>query len=954
MTDIKSLENKLRVSIAGEVRFDNGSRALYATDASNYRQIPIGVVLPRDSGDVIKTLEICREFGAPILARGAGTSIAGQCCNVAVVMDMSRWMDSVLEINAGEKWARVEPGLVLDHLRAETAKHGLTFGPDPATHNRCTLGGMIGNNACGVHSVMSGKTVDNLESLEIVTYDGLRMRVGKTGEEELKNIIRSGGRRGEIYAGLKAVRDEYSNLIRTRYPKIPRRVSGYNLNELLPENGFNVARALVGSEGTCVTILEATVKLIHDPPYRSLLVLGYTDIYLAADDVPGILEFGPIGLEGLDGHFIRNMKKKGMHLPEIAMLPKGKGWLLVEFGGETGDEAKACGQRILNEWQNRPGHPEMKLLTDLQEQKRVWAVRESTFGASVFVPGEKDTYSGFEDSAVSPERLGKYLRDLEKIYRQYGYESVTYGHFGDGCIHSRISFDFRTDEGIKTYRKFLEEASDLVIQYGGSLSGEHGDGQNWGEFLPKMFGPELVEAFRKFKTLWDPQNKMNPGKIVNPRPADQDLKLKAYQTISAVPLHFKFPEDEGNFSRATERCIGLGKCLKTDEGMMCPSYRVTREEKHSTRGRAHLLHEMMRGEIIREGWKSGHVKEALDLCLSCKACKGECPVNVDMAAYKAEFLSHYYEGRPRPLQAYLFGHLDIWMRLASILPPAANFLLRTPVISTAFKKILGLAPAREIPAVSDQSFRQWFRAREIKNTDKPQILLWPDTFNNYFYPDVLQSAVQVLESMDFQVLIPETSLCCGRPLYDYGMLDRAEDMLRETMTRLKPHWEKGVPVVGLEPSCVTVFRDELVNLFPGSDDAQKLKNHTYLFSEFIERYSSRLKINRLNHRVLVQFHCHHRSVLGIQDEVKVLSRLGLECEVPETGCCGMAGTFGFDGKHYPLSLRLAEEKLLPALQKTPANAYVMADGFSCREQIRQLGKKPVFHLSQILAKALKH
>ncbi|MBI3313827.1 MAG: FAD-binding oxidoreductase, partial [Candidatus Omnitrophica bacterium] len=486
----QSLENKLRASLKGEVRFDDGSRALYATDASNYRQIPIGVVLPRDSEDIVKTFEICREAGAPILPRGAGTSIAGQCCNVAVVLDMSRWMNRILEIQPEKTRARIEPGLVLDTLRAEAQKYGLTFGPDPATHNRCTLGGMIGNNACGVHSVIAGKTVDNLESLEILTYDGLRMKLGKTSDEDLEQILREGGRKAGIYRALKDLQKEYADLIRARYPKIPRRVSGYNLDELLPENGFNVARALVGSEGTCVTILEATVKLIPMPPYRVLAVLGYSDIYAAADDVPNILQFRPIGLEGLDEHFIRNMKKKGMHLPEIAMLPRGAGWLLTEFGGQTPDEAKEFAQEMMSAWQSRPGRTEMKLFTGPAEQKRVWSVRESTFGASVFVPQEKDTYSGFEDSSVAPEKLGQYLRDLEKIYRKYDYTSITYGHFGDGCIHSRISFDFRTAGGIKTYREFLEEASDLVIQYGGSLSGEHGDGQNWGEFLPKMFGPE--------------------------------------------------------------------------------------------------------------------------------------------------------------------------------------------------------------------------------------------------------------------------------------------------------------------------------------------------------------------------------------------------------------------------------------------------------------------------------
>jgi FAD/FMN-containing dehydrogenase len=650
------LARKLKKRIAGEVRFDSGSRALYATDGSNYRQVPIGVVIPKSAEDVQETIALCREFGAPILSRGGGTSLAGQCCNVAVVMDMSKYFNRILEINEAGKFARIQPGVVLDHLRQQaSAQCGLTFGPDPSTHNHCTLGGMLGNNSCGVHSVLTQfygpgpRTSDNVEELEILTYDGCRMRVGKTSENELAQIIAAGGRRGEIYAGLKRLRDVYADLIRARYPDIPRRVSGYNLDDLLPEKGFHVARALVGSESTLVTILEAKLSLVKNPRSRSLILLGYPDVYSAGEHVMDILPFKPIGLEGIDHKLVDYMQLTGTHKKNIRLLPDGKGFLIVEFGGDSKEESNGRARELMATLEGKPNAPSMKLFDDSEEEEQVWKIRESGLGATAFIPGKPDAWPGWEDSAVPPECVGEYLQDLRKLFEKFGYDTSLYGHLGQGCIHCRIPFDLRTAEGIQNYLKFTDQAADLVLKYGGSISGEHGDGQARADLLPKMFGPELGRAFVEFKNIWDPEWKMNPGKVVKPWSRIENLRLGTDYHPWEPETHFKFPLDGHSFARAALRCVGIGECRREEKGTMCPSYRVLHEEEHATRGRAHLLFEMLRGETIRDGWRSQEVKESLDLCLSCKGCKGDCPVKVDIATYKAEFLSHFSStasGRP--------------------------------------------------------------------------------------------------------------------------------------------------------------------------------------------------------------------------------------------------------------------------------------------------------------------
>jgi FAD/FMN-containing dehydrogenase/Fe-S oxidoreductase len=949
MTD--RLAHELQLALRGDVRFDAGSRALYATDASNYRQVPIGVVIPKDKRDIIETVAICRSFGVPLLSRGGGTSLAGQCCNVAVVMDMSQYYNHILTIDAASKTARIQPGLVLDHLRAEAGRYGLTFGPDPATHNHCTLGGMIGNNSCGTHSVMAGKTVDNVISLEILTYDGEHFEVGETSDAEYERIVQEGGRKAAMYRQLRRIRETYAPLIRERYPLIPRRVSGYNLDQLLPENGFHIARALTGTESTCVTILEATVRLVEDPKARSLVVLGYPSIFEAADHVPAILKSKPIALEGVDNMLAANMKKQKVHLLDLKLLPPGKGWLLVEFGGPTRKDSDAQALELIERLKDEPNPPSIKLYDDDREEKHVWEIREGGLGATAFVPGQDDTWEGWEDSAVAPEKLGAYLRDLRQIYERYGYFGAMYGHFGQGCLHTRINFNLVTPKGIQTFRAFLEEATDLIVRYGGSYSGEHGDGQSKAAFLPKMFGQELIQAFREFKTVWDPGGYMNPGKIVDPYDPTQNLRLGTDYNPLPLETHFQFPSDQGDFARAALRCVGVGKCRRQESGTMCPSYMVTLEEKHSTRGRAHLLFEMMQGDVLKGGWKEPAVKDALDLCLSCKGCKGDCPVSVDMATYKAEFLSHFYEGRFRPIAAYAMGRIMTWARLASRIPRLANFISQTPWMAGLLKRVAGIASERRIPAFATQTFKAWFHERTDARTSGPVVLLWPDTFNNYFHPQVARAAVAVLEDAGCQVQIPEGHLCCGRPLYDYGWLVDAKFKLREILEMLRPQIRQGVPLIGLEPSCTAVFRDELTELFPHDQDAQRLKQQTFLLSEFLVKKGYRP--NTLTGKALIQKHCHHEAVMKFTDEEEILHRTGLDLEIPDSGCCGMAGSFGFEKDHYKVSRDVGERVLLPKVRRADPQTLILADGFSCREQIGDLTGKSAMHLAEVLERAIR-
>ena len=949
-----ALERTLARSIAGEVRFSAGDRALYATDGSNYRQVPIGVIVPRGIQDVVTTMALCREHGAPVLSRGGGTSLAGQCCNTAVVIDYSKYLNHILTIDPDSRTAWVEPGCVLDDLRNAAEKYHLTFGPDPSTHDHNTLGGMIGNNSCGVHSVMAGRTADNVRELEILTYDGLRLRVGPTSEGQLRSIVAAGGRRGEIYRRLDALRQRYAALIRERYPQIPRRVSGYNLDELLPEKGCNVARALVGSEGTCVAVLKAGLRLVLSPPFRVVVVLGFPDIYTAGDAVPMVRAHGPVGLEGMDQRLVDYMRIKHFHEEAIGSLPEGCGWLLVEFGGDSEEEAVARAQALIADVKGDRDVVDAKLVRDAKVQKRIWAVRKAGLGATAFVPGHPDTWEGWEDSAVAPDKVGPYLRELDMLAKRYGYESALYGHFGDGCIHCRWNFGLRDEAGVAKWRRFLGEAADLVVGFGGSLSGEHGDGQSKAEMLDKMYGPELIEAFREFKAIWDPEGRMNPGKVVDPYPITSNLRLGPDYRPPRLETRFSFPT-EGGWDRAAIRCVGVGECRRhhLENGVMCPSYMATREEKHSTRGRARLLFEMMHGGPLQDRWKSDAVEDALDLCLACKGCKHDCPVNVDMATYKSEFRSHYYNGRLRPRAAYSMGLIYWWARAASHFPGVANFLTQTPGVSALVKWAGGVSGQRRMPSFAGETFRAWFARHRTRNPGGPEVMLFPDTFNNFFRPESAIAAVNVLEAAGWRVTVPERSLCCGRPLYDWGMLDTANRLVTELLDALAPAVAHGTPIVGLEPACLAAFRDEIPALFPNDERARRLKDQTFLFGEFLDKH--RIDIERPStegRAALVQVHCHEHAVFSPEAETKVLKRIGIDTETMPTGCCGMAGSFGFEAEKYPWSVKIAEHALLPRLARAPSAQTVIASGFSCREQIEQLTGRSTRHLSEVVAEAM--
>ena len=943
----------LKKHIEGEVRFDNGARALYATDSSNYRHVPIGVVIPRTIDDVLATVEAARQYGAPILARGGGTSLAGQCCNFAIVIDMSKYLNRILEVDPQKKVARVQPGVVLDQLNREITQQKLMYGPDPSTHAYCTFGGMIGNNSCGVHSVVAGRTSENIETLDLLTYDGARFHAGKTDDLTLERVIQTGGRHGQIYSSLKSLRDRYSDAMRERIPQIPRRSSGYNIDELLPEKGFHVARALAGSESTCALVLEAAVRLVYRPPARTLVVLGYPDVYSAGDDIMEVMEHKPIGLEGIDDVLVENMKKKGIHTGDLSLLPEGNGFLLVEFGGETREESDGAARRMMRHlrWSLRP--PSMKLYDDPKQEHIIWEIRESGLGATARVPGEPDTWEGWEDSSVPPEKLGGYLRDLRHLLEQYGYRCALYGHFGQGCVHTRIDFDLKTAEGIQKYKSFIHEAAYLVTGYGGSLSGEHGDGQSRAELLPIMFGNELMQAFRDFKDIWDPDNKMNPGKIINAHKADEDLRFGANYNPWEPKTYFKFPDDGGSFARATERCVGVGKCRRDEGGTMCPSYMATREEMHSTRGRTHLLWEMLQRNPIDGGWKDDHVYEALDLCLSCKGCKSDCPINVDMATYKAEFLAHYYEGRVRPRSAYAMGFIDQWARLASFIPGLVNLVTHTFPFNLLAKRAAGIAPQRDVPVFAKQTFKSWFERRSSKTGATRRVILWPDTFTNHFNPEIAQAAVEVLEAAGFEVSVPHENMCCGRPLYDFGFLETAKKYLENIMGNLAPEIYAGTPMVVLEPSCAATFRDELKNMFPDHPLAKRLGEQTFLLSEFLEKQAPEFQPPQMDLEAIVHGHCHHKSIMKMDAEEKTLEKMGIRYEMPESGCCGMAGAFGFEERHYDVSMKCGERVLLPKIRAAAKDTLVIADGFSCREQIKSGTDRRGLHLAQVIKMAME-
>ncbi|MGE5289839.1 MAG: FAD-binding and (Fe-S)-binding domain-containing protein [Micromonosporaceae bacterium] len=966
--DVAGLERGLRQALQGEVRFDAASKGMYASDASNFRQVPIGVVVPKTLDDIVATHQVCARFGAPILNRGGGTSLSGETVNYAVVIDNSKYLTRTGEVDVDRRLVTAEPGVINEELNRTTGEHNLVFGPDPSSHSRCTIGGNIGNNSCGVHSVQAQifgpgpRTSDNTHALEVVTYDGARFWVGNNEEDKIDQIIAAGGRKGEIYAKLRDLRDHYAEAIRKGYPpveKLPRRVSGYNLDELLPEKGFNVARALVGTESTCVTVLQSILMLTPALFHRTTVVVQYDSIADAAEHVTEITErFKPVGLEAIDHNLIEDQRRAGSHLHEIEELPRaGHGaWLLVQFGADDPGTSVATAEAFATWLTTEKGYAADRVVISKSTQEggnseELWEIREAGLAATAFPPDGKDHWPGWEDSAVPPEHCGAYLRKLGQLLTKYGLTGQFYGHLGQGCIHGRYSFDLRSARGIAAYRAFLEEAADLVVSYGGSLSGEHGDGQQRAELLVKQYGEDLIEAMREFKRIWDPQWKMNPGKVVDPYRLDEDLKLGTSYNPPRPEVKFAYKQDGGDFAHAALRCVGVGKCrVPQAEQTMCPSYQVTREEKHTTRGRARLLFEMLQGEVITDGWQSKQVFDALDLCLACKGCTNDCPVNVDMPTYKAEFLYHHYKSprRWRPRYAYAFGFIDQAARLASRVPEVANLATHAPGIAKLAKLAAGIDPRRPLPSFAPMSLQQWFRQRGgTNNPGGRPVVLFPDTFNNYFHTQVGVACVEAIEAAGWQVIMPDKHICCGRPLYDYGFLDMAERYLHNVLGTLREHIRAGTPIVGMEPSCLAVFKDELPKILPHDDDAARLAGNAYHFGEFFQTFD--IEPPKLRGHALLWGHCHHRATGGIDPEQQVLEKMGLDVEPVSGGCCGLAGSWGFENGKYDISLACGEQALLPAVRGASEDTVVVANGFSCKTQIEDAdtGRHPL-HLGQVM------
>jgi FAD/FMN-containing dehydrogenase/Fe-S oxidoreductase len=947
MNTRRSLWDELRRRVDGEVRVDGASLALYATDASVYRQVPLGVVIPRHEGDVLRTLELARENHLPILPRGGGTGLAGQTCNAAVVLDFSKYMNSIRRIDADRRVAVVEPGVVQAQLNAALLPHGLFFAPDPATKDRCTIGGMVGNNSCGAHSAAYGKTVDNLDALDVVLYDGTRFTLGAAAE----GTAAHGSREGEIHAAARTIAERYGEEVRRRYPKIPRRVSGYNLDELLPERGHNLARSLVGSEGTLAVTLGATLSVVPRPRRLALVVLGFDDVYIAADQVPWILEHRPQALEGFDHHLPEFARTKG--LDAVRLLPDGRAFLIVELGADNDDAARMAAERLAAQARRVRDCVGVAPLHDAAEQRGVWGLRESGLGAGALIPGHPRTWPGAEDTAVPPARLGDYLRRFVELLEGYGLSAATYyGHFGEGCVHCRINFDFTTAKGIETFRAAMLDIGDLVSEFGGSLSGEHGDGLARSELLPKMFSPRVIEAFGEFKRAFDPEFRMNPGVIVNPHPLDSHLRVTPSYKAATVRTHFDFSA-EGGLAGAALKCVGIGKCRKTDAGTMCPSYMATREEMHSTRGRAHLLWEALSGAgLLKQGLADPALKEALELCLSCKGCKSECPAAVDIASYKAEFFAHYYRRNRRPFDVRFFARIHEFARMSAVAPAVANALAHAPILRTIARRTLGVHPSRDLPRFAPRSFRSWFSSRrEARDAlGRREVVLFPDTFNNFFEPEVAIAATEVLERAGFLVVIPPRDLCCGRPLYDAGMLERARWRLAQAVETLAPMIQRGAAVVGLEPSCLLTFRDELPSLLSGDARAAALANRAMLLDEFLAREAPNFEAPALTGHALIHGHCHQKSLAGMKHETSLLGAAGgLSVETPDTGCCGMAGAFGYGADRFEISRAIGERVLLPAVRAAAPDTLIVADGFACRSQIRHFcpNRHPL-HLAQVL------
>ncbi|MFE9532526.1 FAD-binding and (Fe-S)-binding domain-containing protein [Streptomyces sp. NPDC006691] len=960
----RELERELSRVVRGRVDLGVTARALTTMDASNYRRVPIGVVAPRDADDVAAVLGVCRTYGVPVVPRGGGTSIAGQATGAGIVLDFTRHMRSLVSVDAGARTAVVQPGVVLDVVRDAVAPYGLTFGPDPSTHSRCTLGGMIGNNACGAHSVAWGTTADNVRDLTVV---------GAGGE---RHYLTRGWQRSTSPVGLRDFVSRQLSALRTGYPQdLPRRISGYAMDALLPERGPDLARAFCGSEGTLGVVTEATVRLVEAPPARALAVLGYADESAAAEAAPALLPHGPLTVEGMAADLVRVRERAG------AGLPRGGAWLFVEAGGANEAEARSRAGELA-----RAGGPlDSLVVSEPAGMRALWRIREDAAGTATRLPDGTEAWPGWEDCAVPPAQLGPYLREFRALLTSYGLRGAPYGHFGDGCIHVRIDFDLLTPAGIGRFRAFSEDLADLVVAHGGSLSGEHGDGQARAELLPKMYGSELVGLFGEFKDLWDPDGILNPGILARPARLDENLRFEVLPR-RPVDVEFGYPDDGGDFSAAVRRCVGVAKCRTAQVGsreVMCPSFRATGEEEHSTRGRARLLHEMLAGEVVTDGWRSGEVRDALDLCLSCKGCRSDCPVGVDMATYKAEFLHHHYAGRRRPAAHYALGRLPEWLRLAAPLARPLNAAARFRPLAALAKRVAGIAPERTIPPLPPRTLLRGLRSAlggsRVEAQGGPAVILWPDTFTNHLSPEVGRAALRVLADAGIGAELPAGRVCCGLTYVSTGQLDRAKVVLHHTLETIEPYLGAGSgtdpgagkgtdpgagsgtdlgagegtdrPVLVLEPSCAAALRTDLPELLPDDPRAARLAASVRTFAEVLEECAPHWSPPRLDRPVAGQTHCHQHAVLGDAAERRLREKAGLAGEL-SGGCCGLAGNFGFERGHWEVSLACAEDQLLPSVRAAAPGTEILADGYSCRTQLAQLAGRRARHLAEVLAEGL--
>ncbi len=906
------------------------TRALYSTDASLYRVVPQVVVRPRSIDEVLATVEACRTTGTPLTSRGAGTSIAGNAVGTGVVLDFSRHLNRVHEIDPEARTARVDPGTVHAVLQRAAGQHGLRFGPDPSTHTRCTVGGMIGNNACGSRALAYGRTSDNVVGLDAVTMAGERLTLG------------AGQTASPLLDRLKTVVSDDLATVRREFGTFGRQVSGYSLEHLLPERGFDVATFMAGTEGTLATLTSATVRLVEDPAHRLMLVLGYGSMAEAADDAPTMLDFNPTACEGLDSRIVDVVRANGGTVPD---LPRGQGWLFVEISGsnpaeiaDTVQKAAAAATAV-----------DSRIVTDPREQAVLWRIREEGAGlATRTLPGK--ALSGWEDAAVPPDRLGTYLREQEILLAEYGLDGVPYGHFGDGCVHIRIDFPIDDAGGRETFRNFLVEAATLVSSLGGSLSGEHGDGRARSELLPLMYSDQAINLFAQVKGVFDPDELLNPGVLVRPSAVDADLRGPE-SSVGRLNerLGLRLLHDDGDFGKAVHRCTGVGKCLADNHGsngVMCPSFQATRNEKDSTRGRARVLQEMIDGRLVKGGFRAPEVHEALDLCLSCKGCASDCPTGTDMATYKSEVLHQSYKGRIRPRSHYILGRLPFWARLTSPIAWLANLGLRTPGVRSLARWAAGVDQRRSLPTFARGSFSRWARKRPALTPGRPRVLLWADSFTDFFATAAGKSAVNVLESAGYQVEFLERSACCGLTWITTGQLDKARSIVAEAVERLHPYVAAGIPIVGIEPSCLAVLRSDAVELL---DDprAVDVAQGVFTLSELLRRTDGWKAPDLTGQTLVVQPHCHQASVLGFDADLAVLESTGAAID-RLSGCCGLAGNFGVEKGHYEVSVAVAELQLLPAVRNAPPGAIVVADGFSCRTQLLDLADRSALHLAQLL------